>query len=473
MEAFCSLPELLSRPEVVVWYRDLSPDVYERFFSPVTIKNLCQLLATSDSRPTLETIHRLFLSPNTSLLEDLFSSADLTLSLLSVMNSGSGLRTGYAATIIESGFRHFPVDLLTAFNMIPQSFPTLLAHVHEEPIFALFHTVIGLVPASSATFLWGFIRVLIPPSHGLTLPDDLPPGVVACASVRLQPPAKLRVLELLRTAARTFSDDSPFRAALLEAAPHFADISASVVFGMGLALPPSPALVQQALGLMGAKTTPPRDLEAAVRYLAYGYDGARIEPVVNFLYRILRSSSTNSFVLQAGAALVAATFERATYPRFFAKVVQHCVARAWNRKPKLRSKLLYRAIVIDIATAVGDTPSWAGWEEFDRTVLRPYANRNEFPHDFLIPEADWDKALVDRIKTQPETLERTVIDRKPSSGDIMDFLVGEDCIVDDPREALPGEPASDHYEDYDILVVQVSSRRKSRRRRSSDDCAVA
>jgi hypothetical protein len=242
---------------------------------------------------------------------------------------------------------------------------------------------------------------------------------------------------------------------------------------LAVEVPVSQFLIEHALGVIGSKGASLRDLESTVTYLAYGYDGSRIEPVIYFLYRLLRLS-VNSFLLQAASALISGIHARATYPRFFAKAVQHVVAHAWNRKPRLRTRLLYRATILEIAAAVGDTPSWDGWEKFDRAVLRPYAQRTEFPRDFLIPEDNWDHALLQRIKKQPEKLERSLIDRKPSSGDLLEFLVIEGLTIDDPREALPGEPAVENYEDWDVLVVQ-RDRRKSRRKRKAEveDCVVA
>jgi hypothetical protein len=384
------------------------------------------------------------------------------------MDSGSPLRTAYVTAILDAAVRRFPVDVLSFLGEIETAFPMLLSRVHEEAVFTFFNGLIGAVPADSAVFLWGFMRAVCPevPFGG---PEELPAGVVACGKVAISQKGKVRVIELLGVAAKTFGEAIEFRVALGACLPGFLGISQELAFTVGLSLQPSAALVSRALALMASKSTPARDLEAGLRYLAYAYDASKIEPVVNFLYRILRSSSTNNFVLQAATALVAATFSRATYPRFFAKVVQHCVARAWNRKPRLRGKLLYRAAVLEIAATVGDTPSWAGWEQFDRVVLRPYARREEFPRDFMIPEGDWDHGLVERLKTQPDVLLRSAIDRKPSSGDLLAFVVTEELIVDDPREALDGEPAVEHYEDYDVLVVQRMERRRSRRKKGVDD----
>jgi hypothetical protein len=462
-----ALETLLARPEILTLFQNRNSEVHSRLLLPSSLKQLFIFLSTSDDRPILDIILRLFQSPNPSLLEAVFQSSELTHSLLSVLDVNSSFRTGYVTSIIETAVRLSPDDVLLLLAEDQIVFPTLLKRITEESIFTLFCTLITLAPSDSCLFLWGFLHAISPDSP-ISIPSALPPGVSACQAIELTLPAKVRLLEMFIHSSKTHKEENQFAKALSGLLPLFLSINAVKTFTLALELPPSEPLISHSLQLISTKSTSPRDLELALRYLAYGYDGSKIEPIINFLHRILRSSA-NNFVFQATSALISATFSKTTYPRFFAKVVQHCIARAWNRTARLRAKLLYRAAVLEMAIVVRDTPSWSGWEEFDRNVLEPFIRREEFSRNFLISEKNWDQELVDRIKTQPEVLERTIIDCKPSSGNLLAFLVSEPLTIDDPKEALEGEPAVQEYEDYDVLVIHRTERRRSRRRKTNAD----
>lgn len=425
---------IFQSPNIVSAFSHENSEIALRLVTPESIAEIIDLFKTTQDRSLLGTIFQLFMSTNKALLQavsEVSAGIDGLGSILVLEGDENLYRIGLATQVLTTCVKMWPGDVFEMMTKSAVLFPSILASLGKDSVLHCAMTLAQTPPAWFHTFLWGFLsayvagRIKLPPKPRSWNVDF--PGITNCEKVELNSLQRQRVIQVICAFLKAFPDEIDFKDVMMKMIPFMASashIQAEQVqlFELGMLLPSSPRLVERALDIIDERVEHHWLTEKALDYLSYAYDGEKIEPVVNFVFKILSpemQKNLNPFVLRATTKLVAKMMEKAPYPRFFAKVTQHLIAYVWNRSV-MRDSLLFRSVVLQIATIVGDTPSWDGWKQFEREVVEPFMLKSRVDKDVKISEENWDKLLVDKLMIQSSVIEMTVADRRPVYDNISD-----------------------------------------------------
>ena len=453
---------IFASPNVVSAFAHENSEIVLKLVTPESIAEIMELFRTTPEKSLLRTIFQLFMSTNKALLQalsEVSAGIDGLAGILRLEGEGDLYRIGLATQILTTCVKMWPGDVFEMMTKSPVLFPAILESLGKDSVL---HCAIALAqtpPSWFHTFLWGFLnayvagRIRLPPkprSWNVNFP-----GIENCERVELNSLQRQRVLQVICAFLVAFPDETDFKEVMMKMIPFMVSAShihAEMVqlFELGMLLPSSPRLVERALDIIDDRVEHHLLTEKALDYLTYAYDGERIEPVVNFLFRILSPemlTHVNQFVLRAATKLVARMMEIAPYPRFFAKVTQHLIAYVWNRTTC--ESLLFRSVVLEIGTIVGDTPSWDGWKQFEREVIEPFMLKNRANRSVKISEENWDKLLVEKLMIQSSVIEMTAADRRP----VYDNISDDD--LSDSRSAESGsyETNPSEISDSDVIAL--------------------
>ncbi|OHT05343.1 hypothetical protein TRFO_05920 [Tritrichomonas foetus] len=337
---------------------------------------------------------------------------------------------GITTQIFLKAIKNAPAEVLTVLLKSDNFFKLILENLEIEPIFQMAQQMVQLQPVWFHTYLWGYLVAYI---NERTKMPEIPknwnvhiPSISNCFSVKLNSEQRSRVLNLFTRFFQTFMDQaSDFNDAVNSLFSFIISTSFDMkerlaLFDIGQFLPSNNKLLDIALDIIDERIMNTELTQKALDYLTFYYDGKKIEPIVNFLFRALNPESINhfmrygpnNFVLQSLINLIDKMMERALYPRFFAKVVQHCISYSWNNNV-LNKHILFLSTCLSIGEIVGDMPSWDGWTIFQENVVDQFSRHLNFTKDEKINTKNWDNQLINKLLTHSSVIEMTIEDQRP------------------------------------------------------------
>lgn len=451
------LTELFKSTNLMQIFREKNPVVEEYLHQPIIIDEMFDIIKSSEEVPHMQIIMSLFNSTNQSLLK-LFADEpnilERIVDILELEENGSLYRIGLITQLLANTVTAWPSDALQNYCASPVLFPTLLSLLNYDSIFVCLLQIAQTQPVWFHHYLWGFIIGLIGdkglPKHPQSWNVKLP-GVINCKDVNMVPIIRERVFKIFAKFSAVFTDETDFRTSLSQLIPKFMSVISTTeeknaLYQMALKVPPSNFLISHSFQIFkNLDDVPLQELESAVSYITYAYEGTEIEQIIHFIYNVFDRGVENVFIGKAIIDLITSTVDNFVYPRFLGKVFQHVVAIIWNRETE--KSILENALLLQISAIVGDSPSWDGWEDFQNTVVESFSQSKEFPRDFMISIDNWDQDMVNKLQNPNSVIEMTPADKMFISMSFMnDELSGS--------ESQSAESGSYHteYEEEEIRI---------------------
>ena len=459
-----SADQVLRLPGIVQQFQHGNSRLVSLLTSPENLNEIISIVQNSESRELSMTAFQLFMLPNSALLKSFsqnFEYIEASISILTKCDAGQSdekkycYAVGIISQIILKALKAAPADFLSVLKQSPNFFSYVLSFVEVESIFYMIMNIVQTRPAWFHTYLWGFLTAYIGERTKMVDPpkswDISIISIENAAKVRLRgSESKARLLNIFTKFIQTFDGEQfqkEFRSSIGKLFPFIISTSFELnerlaLFDLGKKLPPSSKLTELALYIIDDKIINTELTQKAIEYLTFAFNGERIEPIANFLFRILNTDSffpknqntTNNFIIQATVDLTKKMMQICQHPRFFAKIVQHCIACCWNNS-NFNSQIMYRSACLSIGSVVGDMPSWNGWITFYDTVIALFHQKLPFDRTVKIDTTNWDKDLVDKLRTHSSNIPMSIDDFRP----LFEVFIDEES--DESRSAESGSYA--------------------------------
>lgn len=400
--------DLLECTSIVMFFRENNQRLNDKFMELDTMSDILELFKTTRERQILSTLSNLYLSTNLTLLKTISQSVEVVnrLSLVLLLREPENFyRVGVVSRIISMAINKWPEKVFEIFPKSPIFYPTLLQNIDISSVYSLVLQIIQTPPFSQHCFIYGFLATLIgtkippPPDYW----DIKSIGISRCANVHIESSQRIYLFKLFKMIYLCFSNECPLSEFFGSSLVDFYKKSQSIqekesIMDLGLALPFIEELYDIATdNIIRASSSTPL-LEKSLEYLTKYHDGVGVEPVIDFMYKLLSCSYNfrpNNFIYEAVLALITDLVPKAEYPIFFAKSIQQLITYFWNRVEK--KPLIYRTYLLSYATVVGRIPTWPGWASFKTEIIDKYVAFEEIQEDFKIPEEEWDDELIESI----------------------------------------------------------------------------
>lgn len=462
-----SIIEIISLYDVQTPMKEHNAAFEKLITRPETICEMLEYIKEGENKIIIIKIIQLFYSPNQTLLEALIDSTDnidIITSIILYRGDNYLYRIGVACQILSEALHHWSSSVFEIMSQSQFCFSAMLSSIQITSIYQTLKIFAKTPPEWFHTFIWGLLTAYISGRTSMPMAPNgwkvEAPGIINCGNVKLNTSQRVCVLKIIGSFLKKFHTESKFPNCMASVLSYIASTIHGIpekeaLLKTGLYLQSNKKLIELALDILDREQFNLPITQKAVAYLAKWYDGEKIEPILNFVFRVLNpefpgkydkncKKNPNIFVLQETIKLTSNILERVNYPRFFSKAIQHCIAYSWNNKIEADS-LVFRSILLQLSTIVEDTPSWNGWITFHRQIIEKFNQNLEFQTDRRINTAGMDEDLLEKLKTHSSVIEITETDRKPFFYDIS---------LDDFSQARSGESGSydsEYDEDSDIF----------------------
>lgn len=466
------LVTLIKDPLFFQAFQIQNQDIVQRVISDEGVKNIYELIKTTNERSILNKITALFFLPNSPLLKTTATNPNVSAYICDILHlpfQEAYKRIGLITQIITYSINSWPQEVLNSFSQSTTLYPTLLLSLHITSIYYSMLQYCVIPHRTSHIYLWGFFRAVVGPSFKIAANPtgwyDVP-GVTACFQPeiinQLTSLHRSRVFRVLATFLKGFNDNE-FPLIISTALPHLhqqaldfcqlqidqnpskKDIynkecteERASIFVMGLASRANTEMTNIAIKILQNEPLNTELAEYSIKYLTAFFDGNQLEPIVNLLFRILNPTKVETqqdspppthFLAQAAISLVQELIERVDAPRFFAKLIQLSIASSWNSKE--RENLKQRAFCLATADIVGNLSSWPGWEDFQNVIVSPFSQQEKFDRSYNINTEGWDQDDIEKLRKQESSIPMKECDHRR-------FVMVEFKDDSDSRSALSG-----------------------------------